>query len=138
MGNAIPRSFDMAKPEESLVAKFEAVSREMKGQDFNTSSATPSRRITDPQEMEAFHDWMMAFPSFRAPFNFRLTGEEFVGQVESMNFLNKKACEKLIQSKCEIWYRHTYRIRRPLPLPSCHKAFPTRTTFAEEESQTVQ
>jgi hypothetical protein len=97
MGNAISRPFNMAKPEESLVAKFEAVSREMKGQDFNASSATMSRRITDPQGMEAFHDWMMAYPSFRAPINFRLTGEEFVGQVESMNFLNRTACDNLIE-----------------------------------------
>lgn len=91
----------MAELDESLVAKFNAVCREMEVEDFSTSSAIMSRRIADPQEMEAFHQWMMAGcrPRYAAPLNFLLTAEEFVGQVESMNFLSKRACDNLIQFK---------------------------------------
>jgi hypothetical protein len=87
----------MARFDDELsIQRFEAVCREMEAenQDLNTSADTVVGRFTDPEELEAFFDWLHTSLEAAGPL---ITADEFVARVDSMNFLDADCTEELLE-----------------------------------------
>jgi hypothetical protein len=87
----------MARFDDELsIQRFEAVCREMEAenQDLNTSADTVVGRFTDPEELEAFFDWLHTSLEAAGPL---IIADELVARVDSMNFLDADCTGELLE-----------------------------------------